>query len=90
VGETSQLSAAQLVLVRTIGRGVSTLEGCFGERLLETDPVRPLLQFRRRGRPPRTPQGVGFGTAVDMRTIERHGGRRVSLGSPDRHTEELP
>jgi L-alanine-DL-glutamate epimerase-like enolase superfamily enzyme len=88
VGETSQLSAAQLVLVRTIGQGVSTLEGCFGERLLETDPVRPLLQFRRRGRPPRTPQGVGFGTEVDLRTIERHGGRRLSLGSPDRPTSE--
>ncbi len=34
VGETSQLSAAQMVLVRALGQGVSTLEGCYGERLL--------------------------------------------------------
>ena len=81
VGETSQLSAAQMVLVRAVGQGVSTLEGCFGERLLETDPVRPLLQFGQGGRPPHAPQGPGFGTEVDMLTIKRHAGRQVSLGS---------
>ena len=91
VGETSQLSAAQLVLVRTLARGVSYLEGCYGERLLQIDPVRPLLQFRRRGLPPRTPQGVGFGTSVDMDVIQRYGGRRLSLRSPVSHpSEELP
>lgn len=90
VGETSQLSAAQLILVRAVGPDVSTLEGCFGERLLQTDPVRPLLQFRRRGRPPRSPQGGGFGTEVDMRIVERHCGRRFSLGALDgRATKEL-
>jgi muconate cycloisomerase len=81
VGETSQLSAAQLVLVRTLGPGVTYLEGCFGERLLQTDPVRPLLQFRRRGLPPPSPQGAGFGTEVDMVTLRRYAGRRLSLGS---------
>jgi L-alanine-DL-glutamate epimerase-like enolase superfamily enzyme len=81
VGETSQLSAAQLVLVHTLGRGVSTLEGCYGERLLETDPVRPLLQFRRRGLPPRGPGGTGLGTEVDLTVIQRHAGRRLSLGA---------
>jgi muconate cycloisomerase len=82
VGETSQLSAAQLVLVRTLARGVTYLEGCYGERLLLTDPVRPLLQFGRQGRPPHSPQGAGFGTDVDMTIIQRYGRRRLSLGLP--------
>jgi len=81
VGETSQLSAAQMVLVRTLGNGVERLEGCFGERLLETDPVRPLLQFRRGGAPPPAPRGPGFGTDVDLATIQRHSGRRLALGA---------
>jgi muconate cycloisomerase len=81
VGETSLLSAAQVVLVRTVGEGISYLEGCYGERLLAVDPVRPLLQFGRRGRPPELPQGPGFGTEVDLRAIESYGGRRISLGA---------
>src|SRR4029079_13256587 len=47
VGETSLLSAAQLVLVRTVGRGISYLEGCYGERLLSGDPVRALAALGR-------------------------------------------
>ena len=82
VGETSQLSAAQLVLVQSIGGGIDHLEGCFGERLLRADPVRPRLQFRRGGLPPRFPRGPGFGTTVDMDTILRHCGRVVALGQP--------
>jgi hypothetical protein len=82
VGETSQLSAAQLVLVRTLGQGVRYLEGCFGERLLEADPVRPRLQFLRGGLPPRAPHGAGFGTTVDMHLVERHAGRKVAFGVP--------
>jgi L-alanine-DL-glutamate epimerase-like enolase superfamily enzyme len=81
VGETSLLSAAQLVLVRSVGRGIAYLEGCFGERLLAVDPVRPLLQFGRGGRPPAAPDGPGFGTEIDVRTIELYGGRRMSLGA---------
>ena len=81
VGETSQLSAAQLVLVHTLGQGISNLEGCYGERLLARDPVHPLLQFQRGGRPPRAPRGAGFGTTVDMNFIERSSGRRLSLGA---------
>jgi len=80
VGETSLLSAAQLALVRTVGRGISYLEGCYGERLLAVDPVRPLLQFGRGGRPPTPPSGPGFGTEVDMRAVEPYAGRRISLG----------
>jgi len=91
VGETSLLSAAQLALVRTVGPGISYLEGCYGERLLAVDPVRPLLQFGRGGRPPAAPKGPGFGTAIDRRAIELHSGRRISLGAttPDHHAEEL-
>jgi L-Ala-D/L-Glu epimerase len=89
VGETSQLSAAQLVLIRTVGDGVRHAEGCFGERLLARDPVRPPLEFRRGGRPPRPPVGFGFGTIVDMETVGRHAGRRVTLGSPLPPTEDL-
>ena len=74
VGETSQLSAAQLVLVRTLAHGVSYLEGCYGERLLETDPVRPLLQFGRHGCPPRPPAGTRL----------RHRGRHAHHPAPRR------
>jgi L-alanine-DL-glutamate epimerase-like enolase superfamily enzyme len=81
VGETSQLSAAQLALVRSLGRGVSYVEGCYGERLLEVDPVRPLLQFGRGGRPPEPPPGPGFGTEIDLRAVAEHSGRRISLGT---------
>jgi len=81
VGETSQLSAAQMILVRTLGKGVEHLEGCFGQRLLQTDPVRPLLQFRRGGAPPPAPRGPGFGTDVDLAIIQRHSGRRLTLGA---------
>ena len=90
VGETSLLSAAQLVLVRTVGRGISYLEGCYGERLLAVDPVRPVLEFGRGGRPPTAPEGPGFGTEVDRRAIDLYGGRRISLGAaPTTHAEEL-
>jgi muconate cycloisomerase len=90
VGETSLLSAAQLVLVRTVGRGISYLEGCYGERLLAVDPVRPLLQFGRGGRPPMAPDGPGFGTEVSLRAIELYAGRRLSLGATiTDHVEEL-
>ena len=82
VGETSQLSAAQLVLVALVGGRVRYLEGCFGERLLQTDPVRPLLQFRRGGRPPEHRYETALGTEVDMRVIHRYSARRATLGTP--------
>ena len=81
VGETSQLSATQLVLIHTLGAGIRYVEGCFGERLLAHDPVRPLLQFRRGGRPPVTPVGTGFGTSVEWETLLRHAGRRYRMGA---------
>lgn len=91
VGETSQLSAAQLVLVRTLGQGIRYLEGCFGERLLRVDPVRPRLQFRRGGLPPEPPPGAGFGTRVDMDLLARHSGRWASFGVPiPSHQDDAP
>jgi muconate cycloisomerase len=91
VGETSQLSAAQIALVLMLGGGVSYLEGCYGERLLRTDPVRPLLQFHRGGAPPPAPRGPGFGTSVDLGVIQQHAGRRVAFGAGfPPASEELP
>jgi len=81
VGETSLLSATQLALVRTVGPGISFVEGCYGERLLAVDPARPMLQFGRGGRPPSAPVGPGFGTEVDARVVDRHAGRRISFGA---------
>lgn len=81
VGETSQLSAAQMILVRTLGERVQHIEGCYGERLLRSDPVRPLLQFRRGGAPPAAPRGPGFGTAVDPAVLQRHSSRRRAIGA---------
>jgi len=90
VGETSQLSAAQLLLITLTGDGIRYLEGCFGERLLLTDPVRPSLRFGRAGRPPDRPAGGGLGTRVEMATIERYGGRRIALGEPATRLKRLP
>lgn len=90
VGETSQMSAAQLALVRSLGEGVRYLEGCFGERLLESDPIRPLLQFGRGGRPPASPRGAGFATEARMQTVEQCAGRRLALGDSPHLTRSRP
>jgi muconate cycloisomerase len=91
VGETSQLSAAQMSLVHMLGGGVSHLEGGYGQRLLRTDPVRPLLQFRRGGAPPPAPEGPGFGTTVDLAILQQHAGRRAAIGAAlPPASEELP
>ncbi|MQA90843.1 MAG: hypothetical protein GEU90_11480 [Gemmatimonas sp.] len=81
VGETSLLSAAQMTLIRAVWQGVSFIEGCFGERLLRVDPVRPTLKFGRGGRPPSRPRGNGFGTEVDMRVVRRYARRRFAIGT---------
>lgn len=83
VGETSQLSAAQLALIRTLGPKISHVEGCFGERLLVEDPVKPVLEFRRAGRPPVGDAGFGFGTCVDLTLVERHAKRQVEIGATE-------
>jgi muconate cycloisomerase len=69
VGESSLLSAAQLVLISAVGKPVHFSEGCFGKHLLKEDPVQPLLQFSYGGRPPARPSGPGFGISVDHKQL---------------------
>lgn len=74
VGESSLLSAAQLVLLGALAPltpGVRYAEGCFGRHLLREDPVSPLVQFGYGGRPPRRPAGAGLGVEVDREMLER-------------------
>jgi len=71
VGETSLLSAAQLVLIAAVHQ-VTYAEGCFGLHLLRTDPVQPLMQFGYGGRPPSFPEGPGFGVKVDEKILSRY------------------
>jgi muconate cycloisomerase len=68
VGESSLLSAAQLLLAADVGR-VRYAEGCFGRHLLREDPVSPLLQFGCGGRAPARPPGPGLGVALDERRL---------------------
>jgi muconate cycloisomerase len=70
VGENSLLSSAHLALVSMVQR-VTYAEGCFGPFLLRGDPVSPLLQFARGGRPPAIPTGSGLGISVDEQARAR-------------------
>ena len=64
VGETSLLSAAQLILIQAV-QPVSYTEGCFGLHVLQIDPVQPLLQFGYGGRPPELPSNPGIGVRIN-------------------------
>jgi muconate cycloisomerase len=68
VGETSLLSAAQLILLAEVPQ-VRYAEGCFGLHLLRHDPVQPVLQFGYGGRPPQLPAGPGLGVQVDEEVL---------------------
>ena len=81
VGETSLLSAAQIILAAAV-REVTHAEGCFGLHLLREDPVRPLMQFGYGGRPPAFPQGPGLGVAVDESMLTQWCVRKESIGEP--------
>jgi muconate cycloisomerase len=70
VGESSLLSSAHLALVSMVQK-VTYAEGCFGHFLLAEDPVAPLLQFGRGGRPPEIPTGAGLGVTVDEGALAR-------------------
>ena len=83
VGESSLLSAAQLVLLAAVDEVVHA-EGCFGRHLLRADPVIPLLRFRRRGAAPRRPDGPGLGVRVDERELARWTVRRAVIGAGGR------
>jgi muconate cycloisomerase len=71
VGETSLLSAAQLILIAAV-RKVTYGEGCFGHHLLRKDPFVPLVQFGRGGLPPALPEGPGLGVRVQEEIVSRH------------------
>ena len=64
VGESSLLSAAQLILISAAPHA-KYFEGCYGEHLLRDDPVSPCLQLRYGGRPPKWTGGFGLGVEVD-------------------------
>jgi muconate cycloisomerase len=78
VGETSLLSAAQLVLLSAVAP-VRYAEGCFGRHLLRQDPGSPVLQFGFRGRPPALPAGPGFGIEMDEQVLARYATRHESI-----------
>lgn len=71
VGETSLLSAAQLILIAAVGR-VTYGEGCFGRLLLREDPASPLMQFGYGGNPPPLPSGFGLGIQVNEELLNRY------------------
>ncbi len=78
VGETSLLSAAQMILIAAVRR-VAFGEGCFGLHLLREDPVKPLMQFGYGGRPPEFPQGAGLGVTVDENMIKQWCVKKASV-----------
>lgn len=71
VGETSLLSAAQLVLLRA-AKDVKYVEGAFSTLLLQDDPALPNLQFGRGGSAPVLPDTAGMGVAVDEAIVRAH------------------
>ena len=80
VGESSLLSAAQLILLAG-SQGVEYGEGCFGRYLLREDPVGPLMQFGYGGRPPALPKGPGLGVQVDEKVLSRFSVTREAIGA---------
>jgi len=78
VGESSLLSAAQLILIAAFGQ-VTYGEGCFGRHLLRHDPVVPLLQFSYGGRPPEHPPGPGLSVSVDEDRLRPFVGRSITV-----------
>jgi hypothetical protein len=80
VGESSLLSAAQIILLAGL-QGVKYGEGCFGRYLLREDPVVPLMQFGYGGRPPALPKGPGLGVQVDEKVLSRFSARRETIGA---------
>lgn len=76
VGESSLLSAAQLILIST-ARHAKYFEGCYGKHLLRDDPVSPRLQLGYGGRPPGLPAGFGLGVEVNEAKLNQWVNKRV-------------
>ncbi len=79
VGESSLLSAAQLILIAAV-KDVKYAEGCFGLHLLREDPVQPLMQFGYGGRPPAFPQGPGLGITVNESILNQWCAKKQRIG----------
>ena len=80
VGESSLLSAAQLMLIASVN-GARHFEGCYGRHLLPEDPGQPCLQLGYGGRPPQAPGGPGWGIELDEAGLNRWVSQRVTLGN---------
>jgi muconate cycloisomerase len=78
VGETSLLSAAQLLLIAAV-KQVTYAEGCYGLHLLREDPVNPLMQFGYGGSPPKLPEGPGLGVTVNEEILNRYTVRKEKI-----------
>lgn len=76
VGESSLLSAAQLILIPAAEKP-RYLEGCYGRHLLRIDPVSPCLQLGYGGRAPAWPTGNGLGVEVDEAELDRFVSQRA-------------
>ena len=81
VGESSVLSAAQLLLLAAV-QDVTYAEGCFGHRLLNHDPASPLLQFGYGGRPPALPTAPGLGVIIDEAVLRQATSDTFEVKSP--------
>ncbi len=71
VGESSLLSAANVILLHSIER-LRFAEGCFGRYLLKDDPACPYLRFGYGGHPPALPEGLGLRVAIDEAVLRKH------------------
>lgn len=78
VGESSLLSAAQLILISATEKP-RFLEGCYGRHLLRRDPVWPCLQLGYGGRVPAWPAGNGLGVEMDETELNRFVSQRVLI-----------
>ena len=70
VGESSLLSAAQIILIKAV-RQVTYVEGCYGLHLLQEDPAQTVLQFGYGGTPPDVQNDPGIGIAVNESVLKR-------------------
>ena len=81
VGESSLLSAAQLILIGALP-APKYLEGCYGKHLLREDPGYPCLQLGYGGRLPKLPDQPGLGVQIDATVLNRYAHKRVVVEKP--------
>ncbi len=78
VGESSLLSSAHLALCSAIPE-IRFAEGCFGQLLLEEDPCRHEVRFRRGGRPPEIVRRSGIGAEINQSILDKYITKRASI-----------